>query len=75
MKAVIDLADDQQYIRKQLIERGLVSFVADGSVLPRESGVSSRPMTGAGSVAFQSPASLRMEMELPHRGTITGMGD
>lgn len=74
VKAVIDLADDQQYIRKQLMERNLVSFVADGAVLPRESGVSSRPMTGAGSVAFQSPASLQVSMELPHHGTVTGMG-
>lgn len=74
VKAVIDLSDDQQYIRKQLIERNLVSFVADGAVLPRESGVSSRPMMGAGSVAFQSPPPLQVTMELPHRGTITGMG-
>lgn len=74
VKAVIDLADDQQYIRKQLLERNLVSFVADGSVLPRESGVSSRPMTGSGSVAFQTPASLQVTMDLPHKGRITGMG-
>lgn len=74
VKAVIDLADDQQHIRKQLLERNLVSFVADGSVLPRESGVSSRPMTGAGSVAFQSPSALQVTMELPHKGIITGMG-
>lgn len=74
VKAVIDLADDQQYIRKQLPERNLVSFVADGSVLPRESGVSSRPMTGSGSVAFQTPASLQVTMDLPHKGRITGMG-
>lgn len=74
VKAVIDLADDQQYIRKQLLERNLVSFVADGSVLPRESGVSSRPMTGSGSVAFQTPASLQVTMNLPHKGRITGMG-
>ena len=46
--------------------------MADGAVLPRESGVSSRPMKGG--VAFSSPESLRVEMELPHRGRITGMG-
>lgn len=74
VKAVIDLADDQQYIRKQLLERNLVSFIADGAILPRESGVSSRPMSGSGSVAFQSPASLQVTIELPHKGTITGMG-
>ncbi|MGC4018080.1 MAG: ABC-ATPase domain-containing protein [Muricomes sp.] len=66
------LADDQQYIREKLSEMGLVAFVADGSVLPRESGVSSRPMRGA--VAFTSPEELKVAMELPHRGKITGMG-
>lgn len=66
------LADDQQYIRERLPEMGLTAFVADGSVLPRESGVSSRPMKGA--VTFESPKELRVEMELPHRGKIRGMG-
>lgn len=74
VKAVIELADDQQYIRRQLIEQKLVSFVADGAILPRESGVSSRPMTGPDSMAFRSPASLQVTMELPHHGLITGMG-
>ncbi len=72
VKAAIELAEDQAYIRTQLAERGLVAFVADHAVLPRESGVSSRPMKG--STEFLSPDSLRIAMELPHRGTITGMG-
>lgn len=72
VKAAIELAEDQAYIRAQLAERGLVAFVADHAVLPRESGVSSRPMKG--STEFLSPDSLRIAMELPHKGTITGMG-
>lgn len=66
------LAEDQHFIREELDKRGLVSFVANGAILPRESGVSSRPM--AKSVPFQSPEALRVTMELPHHGTITGMG-
>lgn len=66
------LADDQQYIREQLPKMGLCAFVADGSVLPRESGISSRPMKGA--VTFASPKELKVSMELPHKGSITGMG-
>lgn len=69
---VIALAEDQEAIRSQLKEKHLVAFVADGSILPRESGISSRPMRD--SVAFSSPDSLRVSMELPHKGTITGMG-
>ncbi len=69
---VRNLAEDQQYIREQLKERGLVAFVADGAVLPRESGVSSKPMKGG--VKFVSPESMKVKMNLPHGGEITGMG-
>ena len=72
LRQVLELADDQQYIREQLASRGLVAFLADGSILPRESGVSQRPMRGA--VPFQSPASLSVTLDLPHRGPVTGMG-
>lgn len=68
----IYLAEDQAYIRSELSSRKLIAFVADGSILPRESGISQRPLKG--SVPFSSPDSLRISMELPHKGTITGMG-
>lgn len=69
---VTALADDQQYIREELCRQGLVAFVADGSILPRESGVSQRPLKDA--VVFQSPDSLAVTMKLPHRGDVRGMG-
>ena len=72
VQAAVELAEDQDYIRKQLDSMGLVAFVADHAVLPRESGISSKPMKN--SVEFESPESLRVSMELPHKGTITGMG-
>ena len=71
-EAVADLADDQQFIEEQLTELGLVAFVANGSVLPRKSGVSSLPMKEA--VVFQSPASMEVALNLPHRGILKGMG-
>lgn len=72
IREVIFLAEDQQAVREQLAEKGLCAFVADHAVLPRESGISSRPMKDA--VEFLSPESLRVELELPHRGKMTGMG-
>lgn len=72
VRGAIELAEDQAYIRKQLKDMGLVAFVADHAVLPRESGISSRPMKR--SVEFMSPDSLRVTMKLPHKGTVTGMG-
>ncbi len=72
LKQAVMLCEDQQFIRKSLPELGLCAFVADGSVLPRESGVSEKPMKGA--VAFRSPESLRVTLKLPNKGEVSGMG-
>lgn len=72
LEKVLFLADDQQYIREELKKRDLTAFVANGAILPRKSGVSSLPMKEA--VAFQSPASMEVVLELPHHGKLTGMG-
>ena len=72
LQQAIFLAEDQAYIRRELKQRSLTCFVADGAILPRESGVSDRPMKQA--VPFCSPESLRISIKLPHRGIITGMG-
>ena len=68
----IELAEDQEFIRQMLPAKNLCAFIADGSILPRESGISSRPMKA--SVPFTSPDSLRISINLPHKGKITGMG-
>ena len=72
LEEAIFLAEDQAYIREQLKKEALAAFVADGAILPRESGISSRPMKD--SIPFQSPDTLRVTMTLPHKGKITGMG-
>lgn len=66
------LAEDQASLRNQLKEQGLIAFVADGAVLPRESGAVSRPMKDA--VAFSSPESMAVTLTLPNHGEIRGMG-
>lgn len=66
------LAEDQTSLRNQLKEQGLIAFVADGAVLPRESGAVSRPMKDA--VAFSSPESMAVTLTLPNHGKIRGMG-
>lgn len=72
LETVIFLAEDQHAIRRELKKRKLAAFAADGSVLPRESGVSDRPMTG--SIPFVSPDRLRVTLTLPHKGEMSGMG-
>lgn len=72
LRQAICLCEDQQYIRQCLTERKLCAFIADGSVLPRESGVSERPMKSG--VPFRSPESLRITLDLPNKGAVSGMG-
>jgi len=69
---VIHLAEDQQFIREELLRLDLAAFVADGSILPRESGVSDRPMKDA--IPFCAPESMAITLQLPHRGPVRGMG-
>lgn len=72
LKQSICLCEDQQYIREKLTELSLCAFVANGSILPRESGISERPMKGA--VPFKSPKSLEVTLKLPNKGAVSGMG-
>lgn len=72
LKKSIELAVDQSYLRKQIKKQELVSFIADGSILPRESGVSQKPLKGA--VPFSSPENLAVEFSLPSGKKLRGMG-
>ena len=72
LQDAIDLSDDQQFLRRELARLDLAAFVADGSILPRESGVSDLPMEEA--VPFTAPESLAVTLSLPHRGPLRGMG-
>lgn len=63
---------DQEYARKMLKEKGLVAFVANDSVLPRESGVSDKPMKNA--VKFKSPEKFEITLKLPSGKEVSGMG-
>ncbi|MDP9426502.1 MAG: ABC-ATPase domain-containing protein [Actinomycetota bacterium] len=69
----VETVEDADDLRRRLPELGLVAFVADGSVLPRESGASDRPLR-EGAVPFRSPEEYRMGVNLPNRGEVSGMG-
>lgn len=72
IEKVVGLAMNQDFIRKELKRRSLVAFIANGSILPRESGVSGKPMKNA--IAWVSPKSLEVTMELPFGRAVTGTG-
>jgi Predicted ATPase of the ABC class len=67
---------DQEYLREVVLKKhGLVAFVGEGAILPRRSGADDRPMPteGGGVQTFKSPASLALEVVLPHKGRVRGM--
>ena len=77
-RAFVECVENQESIRRQLEELGLVAFVADGAILPRESGISDRPLDEREAVIFRSPDSLRLSVPVPHpvasKDSLSGMG-
>lgn len=68
----LELAEDQEFIRNKLKCKKLVAFIANNSILPRESGISQKPLKD--SKRFISPKELEVEFNTPNRGIIKGMG-
>ncbi|WP_130859674.1 ABC-ATPase domain-containing protein [Gracilibacillus phocaeensis] len=67
-----ELADQHVAIREKMEANDWLAFIADGAILPRESGISNRPMKQA--VPFQSPTENQVTIDLPHREQpLTGM--
>ena len=67
----VTLMEDQHYIREFLVQQGYIAFVANGSILPRQSGVSQQPLTHA--VSFTSPATYEQALTLPSGKQVRGM--
>ncbi|WP_067724915.1 ABC-ATPase domain-containing protein [Oceanobacillus damuensis] len=61
----IELADQQEAIRNAMHTNNWIAFIANGSILPRESGISNRPLKKA--VPFQSPVEDEVSITIPYR--------
>ncbi len=72
LKRHCETVEDQESLRAQLANKGLVAFIANGSVLPRTAGNCDLPMKDA--VAFESPEALETVMVAPNRGEVRGLG-
>jgi predicted ABC-class ATPase len=73
----VEAVEDQEHLRSLLRMSNLVSFIGNGSVLPRRSGVDDRPLQASATevvVPFQSPPKMELELKCPNRGSIKGMG-
>ena len=62
----VDCVENQEFVRAALAGRGLIAFVGDGAMLPRESGASELPMAARHVLPFESPDTFRVEIEVPH---------
>lgn len=69
----VETVEDADWMRQQLVEKGLVAFIPDGAILPRRSGVDDQPLREE-VVTFRSPNSLKIEFNCPNQGLMTGMG-
>ncbi|WP_217586083.1 ABC-ATPase domain-containing protein [Lentibacillus saliphilus] len=67
IEEAVQLADQQQAIRRLMRQNDWIAFIANEAILPRKSGVSDEPMQRA--VPFQSPTELEVSLEIPHRPT------
>lgn len=67
----VELWQNQEYIRRYLKNNGYVSFVANGSVLPRKGKTDYKDSKGA--VSFTSPKSMQINIALPSGDNISGM--
>ena len=70
----IYINEDADFLRNQLRDNQLVSFIANNSVLPRSSGIDPSPLRNDEVVPFESPESFMYQFNLPNAGEITGMG-
>ncbi|ANV88406.1 ABC-ATPase domain-containing protein [Picosynechococcus sp. PCC 7117] len=73
LKTHVETSEDADWIRSELAKRGLVAFIANGAILPRQSGVDAHPLT-ENVIPFQSPPELTVSFDCPNHGSITGMG-
>jgi predicted ABC-class ATPase len=69
----VETIEDADWLRQQLKECNLVAFVANGAILPRRSGIDSRPLE-RDAIPFESPPSLAVEFICPNQGLVRGMG-
>lgn len=69
----IETAEDAENLRTKIDSLGLIAFIANDSILPRESGTSDKPMSDKTAITFTAPESLTQEIELPNAGRIKGL--
>jgi predicted ABC-class ATPase len=70
LKSHIEYTENFYSIQNLLIQNDWIVFIADNSILPRESGISNKPISADKAVPFISPPELKQNISLknPFRG-------
>ncbi|MDO5851620.1 MAG: ABC-ATPase domain-containing protein [Methanobacteriaceae archaeon] len=72
LQKIITTNEDAEYIRNNLKQKKIVSFIADNSILPRKTGNNNKPLKTA--KPFKTPETLKITYNTPNNNKITGMG-
>ena len=72
LRTHLEVCEDSTYIRNNLDSQDLIAFVANGSILPRLSGIDDRPLENG--IPFKSPKEFEVSFETPNSGLIKGLG-
>lgn len=72
VQQALETLEDYFALSQLLNQNHWASFVSDGSLLPRASGISDLPLKKGG-VLFSAPEELSAEVQLPHGGKVRGM--
>ena len=72
VQQALEALEDYSALSQLLNQNHWASFVSDGSLLPRASGISDLPLKNGG-VLFSAPEELSAEVQLPHGGKVRGM--
>jgi len=70
----IKVSEDADFIRCSLKKLKIISFIADGSLLPRASGIDDRVLKMRSTVSFKTDKNFKVAINLPNGGEISGMG-
>ena len=70
LRAHVAALEDHRALTAALTEAGWLAFLADGSLLPRRSGISDLPLPGG--LPLSAPDSLAATVHLPHAGEVHG---
>ncbi|MGL4388850.1 MAG: P-loop domain-containing protein [Brevinema sp.] len=74
LEEFVTLIERQQWLREECRQKGLVSFIANGSILARASSINDKPMSHQKAIAFESPKEFLTTITLPDGFKLHGMG-